>query len=386
MWLNQVSGLLLKLGSPICDMKVENFIIKIASRCNLNCSYCYMYNQGDETYKAQPKHMSYEIARNVAIKIKEHCESQNIQSIAIVFHGGEPLLVGLERFKAIVEIFEKSLLGINYMFAVQTNGVLIDGEWLDFFDSKEISIGISIDGTQGQHDKYRVFHNGKGSYKEVINSVRLSQEHKAFGGALYVVNSSYNPKEIYDNFKRENVHAFNILLPDGHYNNYPDGKKDFEDISYGQWMIELYEVWKNDTNNRLSIIFFEDIIKNLLYKNEKIGNQLIGNADNPVVCIETNGDIEILDSLRICEEGITRSNLNALNDNIIDVFENPLFELYYKSHQILCNTCNACEFKRTCGGGFLPHRYSKKNKFENPTIYCKDIKALLSYIKSDLEI
>jgi uncharacterized protein len=74
-----------------------NFILKVASRCNLNCSYCYVYNRGDNSWRQRPKVMPDEIYRATVERIRRHCELSGQQTVQIAFHGGEPCLAGPER-------------------------------------------------------------------------------------------------------------------------------------------------------------------------------------------------------------------------------------------------------------------------------------------------
>jgi uncharacterized protein len=114
------------------------------------------------------------------------------------------------------------------------------------------------------------------------------------------------------------------------------------------------------------------------------GDELIGKRKNGAITIETNGDIEIVDPLRICGNGFTRNNLNVLRNEIEEIESYPLFQLYYHSHEKLCKQCLNCPIQNVCGGGYLGHRFSNDNKFDNPTIYCTDITKLISHIQSDV--
>ncbi|WP_431243753.1 4Fe-4S cluster-binding domain-containing protein [Flavobacterium sp. P21] len=85
--------------SPIIifnQMYTSNLVIKVASLCNLNCNYCYVYNMGDKSYKKQPKFMSQEIVEAILTKVKKNCLENNLESFLIIFHGGEPLLTGID--------------------------------------------------------------------------------------------------------------------------------------------------------------------------------------------------------------------------------------------------------------------------------------------------
>ena len=54
---------------------INTLVVKIASRCNLNCTYCYMYNKGDTTYLKQPKVISNDIIDSLISKIIVHCKA-----------------------------------------------------------------------------------------------------------------------------------------------------------------------------------------------------------------------------------------------------------------------------------------------------------------------
>jgi len=68
----------------------------------------------------------------------------------IVLHGGEPLTLGKENVDAILKtVFEKT--GCS---SIQTNGVLIDDEYVQMFEKYKTSVGVSLDGT-GDLNRYR---------------------------------------------------------------------------------------------------------------------------------------------------------------------------------------------------------------------------------------
>jgi uncharacterized protein len=81
--------------SAVC---ISQFILKVASRCNLNCPYCYVYNKADATWKQRPPLMSDEIFGAALSRIRSHCLFTGQTYANIVFHGGEPCLIGVDRF------------------------------------------------------------------------------------------------------------------------------------------------------------------------------------------------------------------------------------------------------------------------------------------------
>src|SRR6185312_5443899 len=72
----------------------RQFIIKIHSRCNLACHYCYMYELADQSWRMRPRTMSSALITVASMRIAEHARTHNLDSVRIIFHGGEPLLSG----------------------------------------------------------------------------------------------------------------------------------------------------------------------------------------------------------------------------------------------------------------------------------------------------
>jgi uncharacterized protein len=345
-----------------------------------------MYNLGDKTYMNQPKFMSLDTITALAGRLKSYCSAADIRFVQIVFHGGEPLLLSKEFFRESIGMFKDTCPDIEFSFTIQTNGVQLDNDWYQFFNEYEVKIGISFDGPREQHDSYRVFHNGKGSYDEVAAAVKLGKDH-GLTGILMVLNVDIPPHEFYQEIKQLGVKNLNLLFPDGHHSNLPGGF-DSEKIKeeaytpYADWLIALFVLWKQD-KGRPTIRLFENLIA-LLMGNDHIGNQAIGRKTNGIAVIETNGGIEVVDSLRACYEGITRNSINVHNGRIEDLFGDDVFELFYNSHEMVCEQCLNCPVYDICGGGFLGNRFSVDNGFDNPTIYCKDIIRLVSFLQNDI--
>ncbi|MBL7729062.1 MAG: radical SAM protein [Dinghuibacter sp.] len=365
--------------------RITCYVLKVASRCNLNCSYCYMYNLGDKTYMNQPKFMSLETITALAERLETYNREAGIERMQIVFHGGEPLLLGRDYYNDCLRIFKEKAPTAEITFIVQTNGVTLDQEWYDWMKANQVKVGVSIDGPERFHDAYRKFHNGRGSYREVADAVKLGA-HNGLVGILSVLNINIPAQEYYSEMKALGIQSLNLLFPDGHHDRLPDGfnkTRMHEEgyTPYADWLIELFRIWKQD-KDRLIIKLFENLFEILLGE-EDIGNQAFGLNNNGVAVIETNGAIEVADSMRACYEGITRNEFNVHTHDIMNVFNDRLFDVYYHAHQMVSEQCLNCPVYDFCGGGFLGNRYSNEKGFDNPTIYCKDIVKLVSFIQND---
>lgn len=360
------------------------FLIKIASLCNLNCSYCYVYQTPDDSWKWKPKLLEKDIAQQIATRIQEHVSEHDLNDVTIVFHGGEPLLAGVGRLKELVQIIS-STIRCKIHWGMQTNGTLLDKNIIEFLFENNFQIGISIDGTREHNDRHRVFHSGKSSYDETVKGIELIKSFpewkKIFGGLLVVIDIRNKPSEILEAISELNVHSANPLLPDAHYESPPPHRKSEDDLVYGKWLYELFDVWYHKYPE-LEIPYFEEIITLLL--GGISGAEEIGAKSVDLIVVDTNGDIEAVDTLKIVGRNATSLNLNVTQHSFDDALQHPAIYSRMSGFNTLCKQCRECEFLNNCGGGYIPHRYSKENGFINPSVYCNDLKYLFSKMKQEI--
>jgi uncharacterized protein len=86
------------------DQPISQLLVKVASRCNIDCSYCYWFR--DAAVYDKPKLMSAEVLQRLLQRIEEHVVKHSLIDLPIILHGGEPLLWGVENFKHIAEACE----------------------------------------------------------------------------------------------------------------------------------------------------------------------------------------------------------------------------------------------------------------------------------------
>jgi uncharacterized protein len=144
----------------------------------------------------------------------------------------------------------------------------------------------------------------------------------------------------------------------------------------------LFNAWWDDPDkSKPDIIYFTDFIQALL--GYKRSDESFGDSENTVLVIETNGDIETSTALKSCGDGFTKENNNISNVPIeMAIKKSELIQLFVNSHKILCDECRQCPIVEICGGGRVNERYSELNGFNNPSIYCKDIKLVISHIQN----
>jgi uncharacterized protein len=369
------------------SINIKGVVLKVASRCNLNCEYCYMYNLGDETYKLQPKFMSDEVVNNLFLRIQNYISKNNITDFLFIFHGGEPLLIKPTFYQEFIKKANQRFLNqISLDYIIQTNGVLLNPEWCELLGNLRVKIGISIDGMTQQANRFRVNHQGESSLEETLIGIKNAQESKHLKylpSILSVINLELNPKDLYQQYKQKGIRNINVLLPDGTYDNLPFGHS-LKDTVYGDWLIELFDNWFYDKDkNKPQIGIFNQLI-NLILGGGGIFDSW-GGGNNVYLIIETNGDIEPQDSLKSCGEGFTKTHLNVQHNEFEEIFEQQLFKMCIEGQQKLSKKCQSCDIVDVCNGGFITHRFSHLQGFDNPSIYCKDLEKLIRHISTSIE-
>jgi len=153
--------------------------------CNLDCEYCY-YLSKQAYYHGSDLRMSEETLSRVT---DAYLQANPAQEVVFGWQGGEPLLAGLEFFRAAVALQQRHARpGQRVLNALQTNGTLITGKWAEFFAAHHFLVGLSIDGPPELNDRYRRDRGGGPSYARTVRGLRALQEHGVECNALATVN------------------------------------------------------------------------------------------------------------------------------------------------------------------------------------------------------
>jgi len=342
-----------------------------------------MYNKGDRSYLRQPKVMPMAVVDAAIERIRAYSSASGTRQVGIILHGGEPLVAGQTFFRRFVEKANSELLpDIQPVFNMQTNGTLLDQSWLDLLRELDIKFGISLDGPESINDANRVDHRGRGSYARVKRAIDLvvadPRVDDLFRGVLSVINLDADPLEIYDLYRCLGIRSADFLLPDGNYYNPPAGLiAGSTDTPYADWLIRLFNKWFPDDNPTFRIRIFEDIIG--LIFGAPIGMDDPSGGGMGAIVVESDGTIEPVDVLKICGDRFTKTKFNVADSDIADAYQSELIRISLGGG--MCKKCQRCPVKAVCGGGYLPHRYSVVNGFDNPSIYCHNLMKLIIYIQ-----
>ena len=362
------------------ESPIAQVVVKLTQRCNLNCSYCYVYNRGDLGYLQKPSFMSVEIFEALLHRMHAYCAARPGHKIGLIFHGGEPMLMPasvFDRFATMVT----SVMGktIDYM-TVQTNGTLASEDWIAVLQKHEVSVGVSLDGPEDVHDRARVDHTGKGSYRLVANGLKNFQEAGLLTSVICVINPGESGLDCYRHIQTIGVKRINFLLPDATHDSKPFYYPNCGETPIADFLIPIFDEWFNDDDPSIRIPIFNDVLRKLLGGHAEVDS--IGGSFGAYIVIDTDGTIQPLDVLNICDRTPAGKRPNVATSAIEDVWQ--AYFSNWNGADRPCAICKDCREFLICGGGYLPHRFSRSRGFDNPSIWCKDLFRFVQHVRHAL--
>jgi uncharacterized protein len=222
---------------PIDTAAAFTLILEPVKRCNLKCIYCY----SDTTAEAV---MSRQTLRTTLEKTARYAERHGFSEIHILWHGGEPLLAGLEFFRFATRILQEISSGLRFHHFLQTNSLLLDHDFCAFFRDHEFQIGLSLDGPPELHDSMRVCAKGQGSQARVVEKFRLLEGQGVPAGVNAVVTrrSLGQEKAIYRYFQSLGCgFGVNPVIPG--LNAETSAPYLLQPGEYGAFLCRLFDEW-----------------------------------------------------------------------------------------------------------------------------------------------
>ncbi|MCK9930341.1 FxsB family radical SAM/SPASM domain protein [Frankia sp. Mgl5] len=363
-------------------------VLKVNSRCNLSCTYCYVYHQADQSWRRQPAMMSPAVVEATARRLAAHARRHELPRMHVVLHGGEPLLAGPGYLRATVEHL-RATVGADTVveFALQTNGTLIDEVFLEVCRELHIQVGVSIDGALAVNDRRRVHRNGRGSHTEIARGLRLLGSERfrpIFAGLLCVIDPESSPQEVYESLLAWRPPSIDFLLPHGNWTARPPARGDDETSTpYADWLIALFDRWYSAPAHETDIRLFLEIISLLLGGHSHI--ETVGLSPSSVVVIETDGSVEQVDALKSAYHGAAATGLTVQENDLDEALRHPGIVARQIGLAALGPECGRCPVHRVCGGGYYPHRYRAGSGFRNRSVYCPDLFKLIINISRQIQ-
>jgi uncharacterized protein len=328
--------------------QLRNILVKPAGPdCNMACSYCF-YTCKNELFKNASIHrMNDEVLTELIRQFME----QSPPEISITWQGGEPTLMGLAFFQkaaALEEHYGKSKTIGNGM---QTNGLLIDEDWADFFRRYSFLVGLSIDGPEHIHDRYRKRQGGQPTWRKVCDSAKLMLDSDVSVNALTVVNdySAQFPDDIYKFHKGLGLTYMQFIpcLEADLQTGRPE-RFSVTPEAYGDFLCRIFDLWMNDFidgRQTTSVRFFESLLFSYagFAPTECTLSQECGNY----VVVEHNGDVFACDFF--VDENTRLGNI--MHDRLDNMLNSERQTAFGRVKANLPPACTSCTWLALCRGG-----------------------------------
>jgi uncharacterized protein len=361
---------------------LRQFILKVHSRCDLACDYCYVYQTGDDRWRTRPKTMSRHTIDRAAERIAEHASIHRLSTVDLVLHGGEPLLAGpdllaycVRRVRAAVGSTATVRVGL------QTNGVRLDLPYLELFRDLDVQIGVSIDGGPDAHDRHRRDHGGRGSHQAVSRALSLlagPRFRNQYAGLLCTIDLRNDPLEVYRDLLLLQPPLIDLLLPHGNWTTPPPGRDpESSDSPYGHWLATVFDRWYDAPRRETRVRIFEEVMNLLFGGTSRLEG--FGLAPAASIVVETDGGIEESDHLA-ATSGAGITGLHVDRDPFDAALRTPTARARRAGVDALAPGCRDCPVVQVCGGGLYSHRYREGTGFVNPSVYCPDLTHLIEHV------
>ncbi len=316
--------------------------------CNLDCHYCY-YLKKERLYpKSESFRMPDDILENYII---QHIDASPGSLINFSWHGGEPTLLGLDYFRKIVALQRKHQLPHQRITnGIQTNGTLLDDDWCHFLAAERFSVGISLDGPEEMHDRYRVTKGQKPTYKQALRGYELLCHHRVPCDILCVVHAQNvrYPTQVYRFFKRIRAESIEFLplvepQPD---NEGGISRRSVPPEALGRFLCTIFDEWMRQDIERIKVRIFEEAARTAFGQEHSLCIFRKTCGDVPV--IEHNGDFFSCDHFVDPEHRLG----NIRETPLVDLLESEPQRAFGEAKwDTLPRYCQACEVLNMCHGG-----------------------------------
>jgi len=342
--------------------KTFTLILEPVKRCNLRCVYCYSHTTSGGVMSRRTLQAALESAARYA-------ERQGFTQIHILWHGGEPLLAGLEFFRQATKLAADLSSGPCFQHFLQTNGLLLDRDFCMFFREQNFQIGLSLDAFPALHDAMRVSADGRGSHKLVLDKLRLAEENGLRVGFNAVVTrmSLGREKEIYRYFQSlGSGFRVNPMIPAMN----PASAAPFllRQGEYGVFLCRLLEEWIDTEVRRIPVspldLYLKAILENAPYE-----------CQQRPTCVGSHLGVKPSGDAVLCSRFETHI-LGKVHDMALEMlFASPLCENIRRRAEVLTG-CHSCVHWSVCHGG-CPH--NALAFYQDPMAkdyFCKDYQLI----------
>ena len=344
-------------------------IIKVVENCNYNCGFCRYANHpptGDSI-------MSLELCKKLLYEVCAYNYEHGRKYAQFIFHGGEPLLWGKHRYEEILKYEEE----LKKMFpelvienGMQSNGYLIDDEWIELFKKMDMHVGISLDGPAEMNFHYGTDGN-EPSIQRVIGNIHKLQENKLTNGILSVITDKHlgHEQEYFDFLNKHNLPSSGFCYC---YN--PRDEISIDPLDLAGFLCKSFDIYYH-AKKSVRIREFDNILLKLYGRPGRncVFGERVRCGNFPA--FSPNGNVGFCDEY----EADTAIIGDYTKQSLKEILESDV----YQEARVLYTTattgaCVDCEWRCVCGCGCA--RNDIGEGAERKSYFCETYKKLYAHI------
>lgn len=371
--------------------------------CNLRCAYCFYLEKSRLYADRRDYRMSDEVLKTF---IRSYVEAQPTSDVEFVWQGGEPTLLGVDFFRRVIQLQQPYAGMKNISNVLQTNGTLLNDDWCRFLRQNNFLVGLSLDGPEDIHDRYRCDRSGRGSFRRAFNGLHLLKKHGVQFNIMASVarETAREPLRVYDFFRQQGVEFIQFApvverIPgseERHLGLQLAGPANVNTGAlqptitpwtvvpeeYGDFLITIYDEWVRHDVGKTFVMNFEWAL------NAWVGNPspvcIHARQCGQSLVIEHNGDVYGCDHYVYPQFYVGNVLVGPLADMVGAARELGIGA--GKEHG-LTDSCRECEVLAACQGGCPKHRFGTSRGGKNGQNYlCSGYKIFFLHIRKYLRV
>ncbi|MCL6544405.1 MAG: anaerobic sulfatase maturase [Bryobacteraceae bacterium] len=358
--------------------RIESLLIKPASAvCNLDCAYCFYLDREADPYRDLP-------GRSMDLETLERLVDTwlfySYPTSSFAFQGGEPTLAGLRFFEKLIEFQQRyGRDGQSVSNSLQTNGILINEDWCGLLKQYQWLVGLSLDGPEQMHDRYRLNRGGSGTWKRVMKALETLQRQGVDYNILCVVSQANveQPKELYHFFRSagaDNLQFIPLAEFDPVGNPLPFT---ITPEQYGRFLLEIFELWWPE-RRKVRVRWFDNVAEALA--GLRPGNCTLHETCDSYVVVEYNGDVYPCDFFVSAEWKLG----NIRVDSWPEIARRRKRYEFAAKKTLPHPDCQGCEHGDICHGGCPKLRHGPHRDFHELDYFCQAYKMAFARIREPL--
>ncbi len=353
-------------GRTISPFSREIYVMAkpVGASCNLNCEYCYYLEKAHE--KGPYSHVGQMDDKLLEKFVRQYIQSQTSPEVLFIWHGGEPMLRGIDFYRKALE-FQRIYAGGKRIYnSLQTNGTLIDESWCQFLRENGFLLGVSIDGPAHIHDYFRKSRTNESTFSRVLRGTELLNKYGIEWNAMATVNSQNvtKPVEIYDFFKQMGCHYIQ-------FTPVVEFSRPYLSVTPEQWgkfLCDIFDCWWPGDVGRQFIQIFDATLANWMGLPPAVCTMAreCGHAG----AIEYNGDVYSCDHFVFPEYRLGNISEKSLAEMMYSPEQLQFGQSKYTS---LSAKCRECKYLFLCNGE------CPKNRQDGLNYLCEGYKSFFEH-------